>query len=84
MVDGQSSKVKKSAQHRLQSDSGLQFGNRRDNCTITAAIDRIRAKFAHDAFAFSLHATNQTILRGIRVNETGEAIQMGGIYRGFP
>jgi Domain of unknown function (DUF4258) len=50
---------------------------------MTVAIDRIRAKFAHEAFEFSLHATDQTILRGISVSEIREAIQTGEIIEDY-
>ena len=54
------------------------------NCNMTVAIDRIRAKFAREAFEFSLHATDQTILRGISVGEIREAIQTGEIIEDYP
>ena len=54
------------------------------NCNMTAAIVRIQAKFAREAFEFSLHATDQTILRGISVNEIREAIQTGEIIEDYP
>ena len=54
------------------------------NCSMTVAIVRIRAKFARDAFEFSLHATDQTILRGITVSEIREAIQAGEIIEDYP
>ena len=54
------------------------------NCNMTVTIVRIRAKFAREAFEFSLHATDQTILRGISVNEIREAIQTGEIIEDYP
>ena len=54
------------------------------NCNMTVAIVRIRAKFAREAFEFSLHTTDRTILRGICVNETREAIQTGKIIEDYP
>ncbi len=51
---------------------------------MTVAIAKIRSKFAQDAFEFSLHATDQTILRGIRVSEIREAIQSGEIVEDYP
>jgi hypothetical protein len=54
------------------------------NCNMTVNIVRIRAKFARDAFEFSLHATDQTILRGISVGEIREAIQTGEIIEDYP
>ena len=54
------------------------------NCNTTVTIVRIRAKFAREAFEFSLHATDQTILRGISVGEIREAIQTGEIIEDYP
>ena len=54
------------------------------NCNMTVTIVRIRAKFAREAFEFSLHATDQTILRGIHVDEIREAIQTGEIIEDYP
>jgi hypothetical protein len=54
------------------------------NCSMIVAIARIQAKFAREAFEFSLHATDQTILRGISVNEIREAIQTGEIIEDYP
>ena len=50
---------------------------------MTVAIVRIRAKFTQEAFEFSLHATDQTILRGIS-DEIREAIQTGEIIEDYP
>jgi hypothetical protein len=44
----------------------------------------IRAKFAEDAFEFSRHATDQTILRGIRVQEIREAAKLAEIIEDYP
>jgi hypothetical protein len=51
---------------------------------MTVAINRIRAKFAREAFEFSLHAIDQTILRGISVNEIREAIRTVKLSRITP
>lgn len=51
---------------------------------MAVTITKVRSKFAHDAFEFSLHATDQTILRGIRVSEIREAIQSGEIIEDYP
>lgn len=47
-------------------------------------IDDIKAKFASDAFEFSEHAVNQTILRQISVQEIREAIQSGDVIEDYP
>jgi len=60
------------------------FHSKAYNYRMTVAIAKIRSKFSHDAFEFSLHATDQTILRGIRVNEIREAIQSGEIIEDYP
>ena len=51
---------------------------------MSVAIAKIRSKVIQDAFEFSLHATDQTILRGIRVSESREAIQSGEIIEDYP
>jgi hypothetical protein len=47
-------------------------------------IEEIRAKFARDEFEFSKHATDQTILREISVQEIREAVTMGEIIEDYP
>jgi Domain of unknown function (DUF4258) len=47
-------------------------------------IDEIRAKIAAGLFGFSKHATDQSILRGIRVQELREAIDGGEIIEDYP
>jgi len=54
------------------------------NSNMTAAIERIRVKFTREAFEFTLHATDQTIMRGISVSEIREAIQTGEIIEDYP
>ena len=49
-----------------------------------AIIDEIRAKFARDAFEFSKHATDQAILRNIRVSEIREAVKAGEMIEDYP
>lgn len=49
-----------------------------------ALIDDIRSKVASDQFEFSKHATDQTILRGIRVQEVREAIASGQVIEDYP
>lgn len=44
-----------------------------------ALLDDIREKIAQDRFEFSKHATDQTILRGILVQELREAIGSGQV-----
>jgi hypothetical protein len=39
-----------------------------------ALIDEIRAKFVREAFEFSKHSTDQTVLRRIILDEIREAI----------
>lgn len=47
-------------------------------------IDAIRARFAGDQFEFSIHATDQAILRHISVQEIREAMQGGEIIEDYP
>jgi hypothetical protein len=44
-----------------------------------AMIEEIKGKFADNAFEFSKHATDQSILRGISVQEIRQAISVGEI-----
>lgn len=47
-------------------------------------IEEIRAKFTRDEFEFSKHATDQSILREIRVQEMREAVSAGEIIEDYP
>lgn len=47
-------------------------------------IEEIRAKFSQDEFEFSKHATDQTILREISVQEIREAVATGEIIEDNP
>lgn len=47
-------------------------------------IEDIRAKFARDEFEFSKHATDQSILRNISVQEIREAVNVGEIIEDYP
>ena len=47
-------------------------------------VAEIRAKVAEDAFEFSRHATDQTILRSIRVQEIREAVKQAEIIEDYP
>ena len=49
-----------------------------------ALMDGIRSKVAADQFEFSKHATDQTILRDIRVQEVREAIDSGQVIEDYP
>lgn len=49
-----------------------------------ALADDIRSKVASDQFEFSKHATDQTILRGIRVQEVREAVASGQVIEDYP
>jgi hypothetical protein len=51
---------------------------------VAVSIARIRRKFARDVFEFSLHAVDQTILRGIRVSEIKEAVITGEVIEDYP
>jgi hypothetical protein len=47
-------------------------------------IEGIRAKFARDEFEFSKHATDQSLLREISVQEIREAVNVGEIIEDYP
>lgn len=47
-------------------------------------IDDIRAKIASDHFEFSKHAVDQSILRGISVQETREAVAVADLIEDYP
>jgi hypothetical protein len=47
-------------------------------------IDEIRAKIAAGLFEFSKHATDQSILRRVSVQELREAIDSGEIIEDYP
>ncbi len=47
-------------------------------------LEKIRAKVAHDEFEFSKHATDQSILREICVQEMREAVSAGEIIEDYP
>ena len=47
-------------------------------------MDKIRKIFAREAFEFSHHAADQTILRNIRVYEIREAILSGEVIEDYP
>ena len=47
-------------------------------------IEEIRARFARDEFEFSKHATDQSILRGISVQEMREAVSAGKVIEDYP
>jgi hypothetical protein len=49
-----------------------------------ANVDQIKEKFSRDAFEFTKHATDQTILRGIRVEEIREAMSTGELIEDYP
>lgn len=49
-----------------------------------ALIDEIREKIAQDAFEFSKHAVDQTILRNILVKEIRAAVQIAEIIEDYP
>jgi hypothetical protein len=42
-------------------------------------MPEIKSKFAQDEFEFSKHATDQSILRGISVQEIRQAVSVGEI-----
>ena len=46
-------------------------------------IEEIRARFARDEFEFSKHATDQSILRGISVQEMREAVSAGKVIEDY-
>ena len=47
-------------------------------------IEAIRAKVVSDAFEFSQHAVDQTILRHISVQEIRETIEVGQVIEDYP
>lgn len=47
-------------------------------------IEDLRKKFARDEFEFSKHATDQTILRDISVQEIRETIWGGEVIEDYP
>jgi hypothetical protein len=47
-------------------------------------IEEIRAKFGRDEFEFSKHATDQSILREISVQEIREAVNVGEVIEDYP
>ena len=49
-----------------------------------ALIEAIRSKVAADLFEFSQHATDQAVLRHIRVREIREAVAAGEVIEDYP
>jgi hypothetical protein len=49
-----------------------------------AFLDDIQVKFARDAFEFSKHSADQTILRRISIDEIREAIVAGEVIEDYP
>jgi hypothetical protein len=47
-------------------------------------IEQLRAKIAQDQFEFSQHATDQSILRQISVQEIREAFASGEVIEDYP
>ena len=47
-------------------------------------IDEIRAKITDRLFEFSKHATDQSILRRVSIQELSEAIEAGEIIEDYP
>ncbi|MFO7918774.1 MAG: DUF4258 domain-containing protein [Anaerolineae bacterium] len=47
-------------------------------------VEKIREKFARDAFEFSRHAVDQSILREISVQDIRDAIEVGEIIEDYP
>src|SRR2546423_12384334 len=47
-------------------------------------IDDIRAKIVRGRFEFSKHAVDQTIIRGVTVDEIRQAISAGEIIEDYP
>ena len=47
-------------------------------------IDEIRSKIAGGQFEFSKHAVDQTLLRGIRVQDVRDAIANGQVIEDYP
>lgn len=51
---------------------------------MSTLLEEIRRKIASDRFEFSKHAVDQSILRGIRVQEIKEAIATGQMIEDYP
>lgn len=51
---------------------------------MTSLIEAIRQKFADQQFEFSKHATDQSILRRIQVQEIREVIADGRVIEDYP
>ncbi|MDB9315437.1 DUF4258 domain-containing protein [Spirulina sp. CS-785/01] len=47
-------------------------------------IEEIRKKFADNQFELSKHATDQSIIRNIRIQEIKEAVLVGKIIEDYP
>ena len=47
-------------------------------------INELRSKFSRDEFEFSKHATDQTLLRDISVQEVRDTIRSGEIIEDYP
>lgn len=47
-------------------------------------IDELQRKFVEDAFEFSKHATDQTLLREISVQEIRDTVRTGEIIEDYP
>lgn len=47
-------------------------------------VNELRAKFLSDAFEFSKHAVDQTLLREISVQEIQEAIESAEVIEDYP
>ena len=47
-------------------------------------INELRAKFATNQFEFTRHALDQSILRGITVQELREAMESGEVIEDYP
>lgn len=54
------------------------------NEKLVEMTEAIRIKFLYDQFEFSKHATDQTILREISVDEIRQAIKTGEIIEDYP
>ena len=51
---------------------------------MTTLINQLRSKIAANQFEFSKHALDQSILRGISVQELREAIANGEVIEDYP
>ena len=51
---------------------------------MTTLINQLRSKIAENQFEFSKHALDQSILRGITVQELREAIANGEVIEDYP